>query len=56
MVAEELRGSAVVAGDCGDEFLPVWTGRDVIRGVYRAWFPKCDIRKPSSQPDKKSIE
>ena len=55
-VAKKLWGSAVVADDRGDEFLPVWAGRDVIRGIYRAWLSKRDTRKSSSQPDKKIIE
>ena len=45
-----------MADDRGDEFLSVWTGRDVIRRIHRAWLSKRDTRKSSSQPDKKTIE
>lgn len=40
----------------GDEFLSSWTGRDVIRGVYRTWLAKRDVREPSPQSDKKILE
>jgi hypothetical protein len=54
--AKELRGFAVVADDGGDEFLSFRTGRDVVRGVYRARLPKRGVRVSSRQPDKKTVE
>ena len=40
----------------GGEFLSVWTGRDVVRGVHRTRLSKRDIRIPSTQQDKRSVE